>query len=189
VNCYRIDRRPVHVAENYADPRASNRRQPTALLMDKTEIFQAILSVFRATLADHEKAAGAARESASGDEVSSDGKYDTRATESSYLARGHAMQYEAMVGELRTLEAYRVPQYEPDEEIGTGALVEVKVGRAKAFYFILPSGGGTEALVRKTSVIAINARSPAGKEFKGKCAGASFQIPGAKSKGEISSVS
>jgi hypothetical protein len=162
--------------------------QQLALVMDKTEVFQALLTAFRSTLADHEKAAGAARESASGDEVSSDGKYDTRATESSYLARGHAMQYEAMIDELRTLEAYRVPQYEPEEEIGNGALIEVKIGRAKTFYFMLPSGGGTEALVDKTSIIAINARSPIGKELKGKRAGDSFQAPGAKAKGKISSV-
>lgn len=156
--------------------------------MDKAAVFRAVLDAFRATLADHEKAAGAAREGASGEEVSQEGKYDTRATESSYLARGHAMQYEAMLDSLRTLESYRVPPYDADEEIGAGALVEVKTGRTKTTYFILPAGGGTEVTVDKTEIVVINARSPIAKELKGKCAGSAFRIPGQKSKGKIQSI-
>jgi hypothetical protein len=156
--------------------------------MDKAAIFQAVLDAFRAALTDHERAAGAARAGASGDEVASEGKYDTRATEASYLARGHAMQYEAMIDDLRTLEAYRVPQYEADEDIGTGALVEVKIGRAKTVYFILPSGGGTEATVAQTPIVVINARSPISKELKGKRAGDSFQTPPGPAKGKIISI-
>ncbi|MBG89634.1 MAG: hypothetical protein CMO80_22425 [Verrucomicrobiales bacterium] len=157
--------------------------------MDKAVVFNAVLDSFRARLADHEKAAGAAREGASGDEVSQEGKYDTRATESSYLARGHAMQYEAMLEDLRTLESYRIPHYDADEEIGTGALVEVKNGRSLTTYFVLPVGGGTEAMVGGAGIIVINARSPIAKELKGKQAGSSFQVPGQKTKGKIQSVS
>lgn len=156
--------------------------------MDKAAIFKAILQTFRATLTDHEKAAGAAREGASGDEVASEGKYDTRATEASYLARGHAMQYEAMLQSMRTLESYRVPPYDNDEEIGTGALIEVKTGRSKTTYFILPAGGGTDVIVDGTEIVVINARSPISKELKGKCTGDAFQVPGQKSKGKIQSV-
>lgn len=156
--------------------------------MDKAAVFKAVLKAFRATLTDHEKAAGAAREGASGDEVASEGKYDTRATEASYLARGHAMQYEALLQEMRTLDAYRVPPYDPDEDIGTGALVEVKAGRSTTRYFILPSGGGTEVQVAGKSVVAINARSPIGKELKGKRAGDSFTIPGPGKPAKVVSV-
>lgn len=156
--------------------------------MNKRQVFDALLDAFRATLKDHEKAAGAARDGASGDEVSQEGKYDTRATESSYLARGHAMQYEAMLDDLRTLEAYRVPDYEPDEDIGTGALVEVKSGRTITHYFILPSGGGTEAEVDGINVVVINARSPIAKELKGKHVGNSFPVPDRKTKAKIVSV-
>ena len=77
--------------------------------MDKSEIFKAVLAQFRHDLGLQEKAAGAAREGATGDEVLSEGKYDTRATEASYLARGHAMQFEALVEGLRLLESYRLP--------------------------------------------------------------------------------
>jgi len=156
--------------------------------MDKAAVFKAVLDAFRATLADHEKAAGAAREGATGDEVAQESKYDTRATEASYLARGHAMQYEAMLDELRTLEAYRVPPYEPDEEIGAGALVEVKTGRTRARYFILPAAGGTEARVNGAEIVVIHARSPIARELKGKRAGDAFSLPGGKAKGQIVSV-
>jgi len=156
--------------------------------MNKRNVFEAVLQSFRSVLKEHEKAAGAAREGASGDEVAQEGKYDTRATEASYLARGHAMQYEALIDDLRTLEAYRVPEYEPDEDIGTGALVEVKSGRTSTHYFILPSGGGTEADINGTQVVVINARSPISKELKGKRVGDSFAVPDRKTKAKVASV-
>lgn len=156
--------------------------------MNKRNVFEAVLQSFRNTLTDHEKAAGAARDGASGDEVAQEGKYDTRATEASYLARGHAMQYEALIDDLRTLEAYRVPDYDPDETIGTGALVEVKSGRATTHYFILPSGGGTEAAVEGIQVVVVNARSPIAKELKGQRKGYSFPIPDRKTKAKVVSV-
>mgnify|MGYP002632728520 CR=1 FL=1 len=156
--------------------------------MDKVAVIRAVIEKFRATMADHESAAGAAREGATGDEVSSDGKYDTRATEASYLARGHAMQYEAMLEDLRTLEAYRVPDYESDEEIGTGALVEVTVNRAKNFYFILPRGGGIDTAFGKHAVTVINARSPIARELKGKYKGDTFLFADGQMKGKIANV-
>jgi hypothetical protein len=156
--------------------------------MDKAALFQALLQSFRAKVAGHEKAARAARDGATGDEVLSESKYDTRATESSYLARGHAMQYEAMLDDLRTLEAYRVPAYGPDEPIGTGALVELKLGRARSLCFLLPTGGGVEATVDGREVVAITARSPIGRALKGRRAGEPIELPDGGGKGTIVSV-
>lgn len=156
--------------------------------MDKRAVFQAVLAKFRDDLKQQERAAGAARDGATGDEVASEGKYDTRATEASYLARGHAMQFEALIDDLRTLEAYRVPDYEADETIGTGALVEVGFGRAREHYFILPRGGGIFVEFDGTEIAVLNPRSPLAKCLNGLKAGDSFMPPAGTRKGRIRAV-
>jgi hypothetical protein len=156
--------------------------------MDKRAVFKTILAKFRDDLKQQERAAGAAREGATGDEVASEGKYDTRATEASYLARGHAMQFEALIDDLRTLEAYRMPDYEPDEAIGTGALVEVRYGRERQHYFILPRGGGIFVEFEGLEIAVLNPRSPLAKCMSGQSVGCSFTPPAGAKKGKIRMV-
>jgi hypothetical protein len=156
--------------------------------MDKRAVFKAVLGQFRDDLRQQERAAGAAREGATGDEVQSESKYDTRATEASYLARGHAMQFEALVDDLRTLEAYRVPDYGPDESIGTGALVEVAFGRERQHYFILPRGGGIFVAHEGVEIAVLNPRSPLAKSLNGLRSSDAFTVPGGERKGKIRSV-
>ena len=110
--------------------------------MDKQAVFRAVLARFQAVLEEHRRAAGDARDGATGDEVASEGKYDTRATESSYLARGHAMQFEALAEAFRTLDAYRLPPDRPGTSIGTGTLVEGESCGERWHYLVLPAGGG-----------------------------------------------
>ena len=156
--------------------------------MDKRKAFKIVLEKFRHELKQQERAAGAAREGATGDEVSSEGKYDTRATEASYLARGHAMQYEALIDDLRPLEAYRVPDYEKDESIGTGALVEVGCGRERQHYFILPRGGGIFIESEETEIAVLNPRSPLAKCLVGRRSGDTFEAPNGGKQGKIRDV-
>ena len=156
--------------------------------MNKRAAFKTVLEKFRQELKQQERAAGAAREGASGDEVSSESKYDTRATEASYLARGHAMQYEALIDDLRTLEAYRVPDYENDESIGTGALVEVSFGRERQHYFILPRGGGIFVEFDGIEIAVLNPRSPLAKCLVGNKTGHSFEAPNGGKAGKIRAV-
>lgn len=156
--------------------------------MDKRAVFKAVLQQFRDDLRQQERAAGSARDGATGDEVRSEGKYDTRATEASYLARGHAMQFEALVDDLRTLEAYRVPDYEADETIGTGALVEVGFGRERQHYFVLPRGGGIFVEHEGVEIAVLNPRSPLAKSLNGLRSGDDFAVPGGERQGKIRSV-
>ncbi|MCF7764776.1 MAG: hypothetical protein K9N62_13985 [Verrucomicrobia bacterium] len=156
--------------------------------MDKSEIFKAVLAQFRHDLGLQEKAAGAAREGATGDEVLSEGKYDTRATEASYLARGHAMQFEALVDGLRLLESYRLPTYGNADPIGTGALVEVTIDDDQDLYFLLPSGGGITVVHQDREVIVLSLQSPVGQRLRGLTAGKPFTLPNGTSQGCIRAV-
>jgi transcription elongation GreA/GreB family factor len=141
--------------------------------MDKRAVFKSVLEKFREDLRQQERAAGAARDGATG---------------ASYLARGHAMQFEALVDDLRTLEAYRLPDYEADEAIGTGALVEMVVGRKGQHYFILPRGGGIFVEHAGVEIAVLNPRSPLAKSLNGHRVGDRFLLPGSDQQGRIRSV-
>lgn len=81
-------------------------------------------------------------ESASGDETKSEGKYDTRAIEASYLAQAQAEQVDLAEESLGKLKRFEVPDYQYDDQIGPGALVEVDQEGEICFYFLAPTGGG-----------------------------------------------
>jgi hypothetical protein len=156
--------------------------------IDKKKALAAVLARLEEDLERQERAAGAAREGATGDEVKSESKYDTRSTEASYLARGHAMQYEALFDAIGLVKNYELPDYSTGKPIGGGALVEVKMSRFAAWYFILPAGGGIELEMGDHEVSVVTPSSPAGKSLMGKVSGDSVSIGLSKVKGLIRTV-
>lgn len=87
-------------------------------------------------------AAKDAKENATGDETKSDGKYDTRAIEASYLAGAQAEQAEKLAEAVRIFQTFDPPLYHDDEEIGPGALVETEHAGEIVYYLLAPAGGG-----------------------------------------------
>ena len=111
------------------------------------------ISVLKSALAESE-------ESASGDETKSEGKYDTRAIEASYLAQAQAEQLALAEESLSKFRRFAPPEYGIDDEIGPGALVEVEQDGEICFYFLAPTGGGlvTEYLGCEVTVITPDSR-------------------------------
>lgn len=110
--------------------------------MSKHALFTEILDVCRAQT---QRLVGAAKSSASGatsDEVRSEGKYDTRSVEASYLAKGQSEQAEAAAEGLAMLEGFTVRDFAPDEEIAAGALVETDMAGELTYFYLLPAAGG-----------------------------------------------
>ena len=87
-------------------------------------------------------AAAEAKENATGDETRSDGKYDTRAIEASYLAGAQAEQAAKLAEAVRLFNAFDPPIYDEAEAIGPGALVETEHGGEIIYYLLAPAGGG-----------------------------------------------
>ena len=112
--------------------------------MAKEAILREIVARLRGELQLLNRAASDAREGATDDEVKSDGKYDTRGLESSYLARGHAMKFETLAADVRLLEGFNCPLFSSSDPIGLGALVELRFAAETFFYIVLPRGGGIE---------------------------------------------
>jgi len=125
------------------------------MLPDKSAVVAALNAQTRASLAGVEAVAEAARKDVGSDETRQEGKYDTRSTEASYLARGQAWR----VAELRRLVAwYEAFQASPLDVVQVGALVLLEGDDA---VFLAPVGGGSVQVDDRTIRI-VSPSSPMG---------------------------
>jgi transcription elongation GreA/GreB family factor len=137
----------------------------------KPQVIRAIRDKLAAELAAIENVAAATRSEVGNDETRQEGKYDTRATEASYLARGQAWR----VVELRQLKAWfdaLAPRTQT--EAAVGALVAVDGPRVEHL-FIAPVGGA-RVEVDGTTVRVISTKSPLGAELAGLEEGDGFEV-------------
>jgi hypothetical protein len=160
--------------------------------MDKSRVLKAIIDKVRDELERHERAAGAAIEGATGDEVKSESKYDTRSTEASYLARGHSLQFAEVAEDFRALDGFSPMSFEDGTPSGLGALIDVELEGERSFYFILPRAGGTEVEIeedgRTVDVTAVTLDSPISSRLVGRIQGDIFSIREGGALGEIMRV-
>ncbi|MCB9779245.1 MAG: GreA/GreB family elongation factor [Alphaproteobacteria bacterium] len=154
-------------------------------LPDKAAVVAALRAALAEELAGVEAMAALARDEASSDETRQEGKYDTRATEASYLARGQAWR----IAELRQLSAwFEVLQPAPVEAVGLGALVALDGPRAQ-LVFVAPVGG-LSAIVGGQRVQVISLTSPLGVAGEGLEEGDAFEVesPAGRQEWEIVGV-
>ena len=122
--------------------------------MNKLEILARFIELQEAKLQQHHRAAGDAFKGATDSEVKSESKYDTRAIEASYLARGHALQIDGLTQELHALKNFQPALYQPGQAIGLGSLVVLNSATETYAYYLLPACGGidTTAIYDKTPI-------------------------------------
>jgi transcription elongation GreA/GreB family factor len=111
-----------------------------------------------------ERVSTVTREEVTSDETRSEGKYDTRATEASYLARGQAWR----IAELRQLVAWcsqlsGAPPSERRACLGSLLLAEAATS---SLYFLAPVGG-TRVRVQGKTVRLVSPQSPIGQALLG----------------------
>ena len=154
--------------------------------MNKKAVLKRIIGHLEEELLRKRQAAEDARAEAVDEETRAENEYDTRGLESSYLARGHAMQFEALAADVQTLRAMTTFVF-TDKPIDVGALAEVDVNGEQMFFFLLPCGGGTTVTVNGKEITVITQESPMGSKLMNHKQGDSFILrPG--STGRILSV-
>jgi hypothetical protein len=129
--------------------------------MNKTALLRIVITELENDLIRQRQANQQASAGATDGEARAETKWDTCGLESSYLARGHALQFKALVADLENLKTFMIPLYD-GLPIGTGALVEVKLDKEKLLFFLLPCAGGTEVQMDGQSVTVITPSSPVG---------------------------
>jgi len=130
------------------------------MALDKAQVVLALKAVLQEALDAVERMAAMARDETTSGETRAEGKYDTRATEASYLARGQAWR----IAELRKLsawfETFSVDRPFDPCTVRVGALVEL-TGDQDETVFVAPIGG-TKAEVDGQIVRVISLASPMG---------------------------
>ncbi len=106
-------------------------------------------------------------------DLKSEGKYDTRAIEASYLADGQRKRLEELELDLQMLED--VP-LESSESIQIGALACLSHKDVDRWYYFTPNCGGTMLDLSGKPVLVISVFSPLGNEAVGLTAGEEFVV-------------
>ena len=144
--------------------------------VNKQELMQSVIAQLMGELETFAKAARAAHAEATHEQSKADNKYDTRGLEASYLARGQSRQAAELEQAIAKLRALPVREFSGEEPADVGAVVELQAKKERAFYFLLPSAGGTEVSYGGNDVLVITPESPLGKQLVGKKKGDRFQL-------------
>lgn len=71
-------------------------------------------------------------------------KYDTRSLEASYLAAGQARQVDELAQDITTFDSISLRDFDPEDDIEAGALVEVDIDGDSSWFLLAPAAGGLE---------------------------------------------
>ena len=132
----------------------------TGAALTKAAVVDALSEALSERLVSVERVAAMARDEVASDETKQEGKYDTRATEASYLARGQAWR----VAELRRLVAWCSvfdPHQPRHRAVGVGSLVRL-TGPRSGWVFVAPIGG-PQVAVGADTVRVVSLDAPLGQ--------------------------
>ena len=143
----------------------------------KPAILTRIRTELRARLDRLSKAAFEAHAAATDPGSKAEGKYDTRSLEASYLAAGQARQVDELAESVRIFETLTLPDFEMDEAIDAGALVEVELNGEAAFFLLVPASGGLVILHEDQEITLLTPDSGLYRKLLEMRAGESLDLP------------
>ncbi len=149
--------------------------------MEKTEILRLIEERLKSDLAQATEAALESAESATHEESRSEGKYDTRGLETSYLASGQARHAIELRESLAAIKNFRPPAFSKSDPVALGALVATLSAQGRETYFLAPGMGGIDIPDENGSAITVvTSKSPVGGQLLGKRVGERIEAGGGK---------
>ena len=128
----------------------------------KADVLRALLVSVEDDLAGVESMLAMARDEATSSESRSEGKYDTRATKASYLARGQAERVAALRRDRVWLQTRM--RADRDSEL---ALIRVTDGTRQRWFLVSPVCGGRSVRIADATVVVVTPGSPMGEELDG----------------------
>ena len=139
--------------------------------MDKHELIQALCSALEEEIARATETAQRAREGAVHEEARPENDKDTRALESSYLARGQAQRVVDLQIALKQVRFMEVQSFDADTAIGISALVHLEAEGESRWVFLAPAAGGRRLQLGATGVDVLTPEAPLGRALIGRCQG------------------
>ena len=132
------------------------------------EVLQAIVERLREELAVATAQVHIARDEATSEQSKAENKYDTRATEASYLAGAQNRRQIELQKNLSLFERLITAEPVLREAIDGPCLVAVRdEGGDVAWLLLGPAAGGTRVEVRGTPVVVITPQAPQGRALLG----------------------
>jgi hypothetical protein len=119
---------------------------------DKADVVAAFLARVAAELAALEQMTRMSRDEATSGEAKAENKYDTRATEASYLAAGQGQRLLSLRRLVALLET----------QPGACELYELEGSGGPVFFLLAPDGGGTRLKVAGRDVVVVTTAAPVG---------------------------
>jgi len=136
---------------------------------DKTSLITQLCDRVRSDVDTVRKSQLATQAGATHTESQAENSKDTRATESSYLARGLASRVEELEADLAKLVALTPSPVTPDEPISIGALVCLEDENGdESNYLLVPARGGETLEHAGCAVRTLTASSPLGQQLIGR---------------------
>lgn len=140
-------------------------------------VVQGLRALVRDTLATSLAIAAAARDEAAHAESKAENKYDTRATEASYLAAGQAVRVASLQRLAAFFDQLGADVLVDDAVAGLGALVGVEDAEGAVLWcFLAPDGGGITVAVEGVDVRIVTRDSPLGAALVGAAVGDGVEI-------------
>lgn len=142
-------------------------------MIDKKIILEKLIENLRKELREVENAAKSTRDLVTSDDLRSEGKYDTRAIEASYLASAQLKRVEEIKTDIQMLEETELISTNKTQ-LGSLALIEHKGN--ERYYFLTSTSGGTMLTVAENTILVISVFSPLGNGALGLQADESFEV-------------
>jgi hypothetical protein len=144
--------------------------------VDKTHVLAALRARLEQDLAVAAEAQRRTQSGATHEESKPENDKDTRALESSYLARGQAQRVIELTRDLATASALELRSFELESPVGVSALVALDDGERLAYYFLSLVGGGLSLEVNGVTVRVLTPASPMGRALLGQTLGSDVEV-------------
>ncbi len=148
--------------------------------MNKSHILALVLEKLREEMESRRKVSKLTREQGNDPESQAKSKYDTLSIEENYLADGLAQMAVSSAQAIEALESLALHEFTENEPISVGALIELEFSDDREWFFLTPSGGGTEVSHDGVNITVITVESPLGSQLLGAQPGSRTHAPPAK---------
>lgn len=139
------------------------------IAIDKALVVAALRAKAQAELEAIEASQQQTQKGATHEEARSEHDKDTRATESSYLARGLAKRVAELRDVVTAFDLLDARKFADDQPIALSALVCVQhEDESESHYFVARKGGGLTVTIDGTTVTVITPEAPLGRSLVGK---------------------
>ena len=144
-------------------------------MIDKKKIVESLIEKLVNELSEVESAAKSTKDLAQAPDLKSEGKYDTRAIEASYLASAQSKRVEEIKLDIQMLEDLAVT-IEPASKMQLGSLGLITCNGQERLYFLSTTSGGSMLMIDNHPILVISVFSPIGDAALGYGAGDSFEV-------------